>query len=103
MRTDTLSIGDAWNVTLSARYNRTGISNIDRLQSGRRPGSLDGDYTLQPLESSRRRHVQPVTRRQSSTSGYSEGSRAPTSIELGCADPERSRASCRTRWPAIRR
>jgi outer membrane receptor protein involved in Fe transport len=33
--------------------------------------------------------------------GYSEGSRTPTAIELGCANPDNP-ASCPMPWPAIR-
>ena len=84
--TDTLSLGKAWNVTLSGRYNRNPIHNVDRLTPAG-PGSLTGNdvygrfnpavgVTYSPLQS------------LNLFAGYTEGSRAPTSIELGCADPE---------------
>lgn len=83
---DVLPIGDAWNVTMSARYNRTTLRNADRLKPGGGTGSLDGDHVF-----SRLNPAAGVTFTPSPAmhlyAGYSEGSRAPTSIELGCADP----------------
>ena len=84
--TDTLSIADAWRVTLSGRYNRTRIRNTDRIERGGGPKSLDGDHAF-----SRFNPAAGVTFSPSRTVnlyvGYSEGSRAPASIELGCANP----------------
>ena len=84
--TDTLSLGRAWHVTISGRYNRTTVRNRDQIMPGGGPGSLDGDYTY-----ARFNPAAGVTFSPSSSVntyvGYSEGSRAPTSIELGCADP----------------
>ena len=71
------------------------------LLPGRGPGSLNGSYTFNRFNPAAGLTVNP-SRNVNLYVGYSEGSRAPTSIELGCADPSR-RASCRTRWPAIRR
>jgi len=83
---DVLAIGDAWNVTVSARYNRTSVRNADRLNPGGGLGSLDGDHVFGRLNP-----AAGVTFAPSPSmhlyAGYSEGSRAPTSIELGCADP----------------
>ena len=44
--TDTLSIGDAWHLTLSGRFNRTTVDNRDRIEPGGGPGSLDGDHVF---------------------------------------------------------
>jgi len=83
---DVVAIGDKWNVTVSARYNRTTVRNADRLKPGGGLGSLDGDYVFGRLNP-----AAGVTFAPSPSmhlyAGYSEGSRAPTSIELGCADP----------------
>ena len=83
---DLLPLGHAWFVTLSGRYNRTAISNADRITPASGPGSLTGDHTYGRLNP-----AAGVTFSPTSTlnlyAGYSEGSRAPTSIELGCADP----------------
>ena len=84
--TDTLSSGDAWHLTLSGRYNRTSIRNSDRIRPGGVDGSLDGDYTFGRFNPAAGVTFNP-TRGVNAYAGYSEGSRAPTSIELGCADP----------------
>jgi outer membrane receptor protein involved in Fe transport len=86
--TDTLTLGSAWALTFSGRYNRTGLDNADRLPvdpTGAR-GSLNGNYLF--------RRVNPsagITYRlphwATAYFSYSEASRAPTSIELGCANP----------------
>ncbi len=85
--TDTLALGKAWNLTLSARYNRTSIDNQDRINPGGGPGSLDGQYMFN--------RVNPavgltyaVGSFATAYASYSESNRAPTSIELGCADPD---------------
>jgi outer membrane receptor protein involved in Fe transport len=83
---DVLPIGDAWNVTLSARVNRTSISNRDRLNPGGGPGSLDGDHVYSRLNPAAGLTFSP-SRTVNLYAGYSEGSRAPTAVELGCADP----------------
>ena len=85
--THTISVADAWHVTLSARYNRTQITNTDRLTPRGGAGSLDGDHTFGRLNPAIGFTYSP-SRRVNLYAGYSEGSRAPTSIELGCADPE---------------
>jgi outer membrane receptor protein involved in Fe transport len=85
--TDTITIADAWHITVSGRYNRTTIRNRDILEPGGGSESLDGDHRF-----SRFNPAAGVTFSPSRTlniyGGYSEGSRAATSIELGCANPE---------------
>jgi outer membrane receptor protein involved in Fe transport len=83
---DVLAIHDAWTVTLSARFNRTSISNIDRLNPGGGAGSLNGEHAYSRLNPAAGVTYSP-TRDLNVYVGYSEGSRSPTSIELGCADP----------------
>jgi outer membrane receptor protein involved in Fe transport len=83
--TDTLAAGK-WNFTLSGRYNRTTIDNRDRIQPQAGSGSLTGTSSF-----GRFNPAAGVTFNPTATLnlyfGYSEGSRAPTSVELGCADP----------------
>jgi outer membrane receptor protein involved in Fe transport len=85
--TDTLPLGRRAHLTLSGRFDRTSIRNRDRIQPGGGSGSLDGDHVF-----SRFNPAVGVTVNLPQTTnlyaGYSEGSRAATSIELGCADPE---------------
>jgi len=84
--TDALSVG-SWHFTASARFNRTLIRNLDQVNPGGGPGSLDGDHVFQRLNPSAGVTYSP-TETLNLYFGYSEGSRAATSIELGCADPD---------------
>ncbi|MEP6942147.1 MAG: TonB-dependent receptor [Betaproteobacteria bacterium] len=84
--TDTLTLANAWNLTLSGRYNRTTVRNRDNLVPGGGPGSLDGDDVYARFNPAVGITYAPA-RRFSAYFGYNEGSRAPSSIELGCADP----------------
>ncbi len=85
--TDTLSVRSRWHVTLSGRFNRTTIQNRDRIDPGGGPGSLDGDRVFSRLNPAAgvTFEVSPLL---NIYAGYGQGSRAATSIELGCADPE---------------
>jgi outer membrane receptor protein involved in Fe transport len=83
--TDTLSIGN-WSFTVSGRYNRATINNRDRIDPGGGPGSLDGQYVFDRFNPSAGVTFSP-TRFMNLYASYAESSRAPTSIELGCADP----------------
>lgn len=83
--TDTLTIG-ALHLTVSGRYNRTTIRNSDRITPGGGNGSLDGDHVFARFNPALGLTLNP-SRALNLYAGYSEGSRAPTSIELGCANP----------------
>lgn len=86
---DTLNLANSLTLTLSGRYNRTSLDNIDRLPpsmvAGAR-GSLNGQYVFERLNPAVGA-TYAATRFASFYASYSEASRAPTSIELGCADP----------------
>ncbi|MFZ6642050.1 TonB-dependent receptor domain-containing protein [Undibacterium sp. TC4M20W] len=91
---DTLTLSDAWHLTLSARYNNTSLKNTDRLYpynnattKGAQRGSLDGDHVFRRFNPAVGVSyvASPAT---NIYAAYSESSRAPTSIELGCADPD---------------
>ena len=86
---DTISLGKSLTLTVSGRYNRTSLDNIDRLPSpelaGTR-GSLNGRYVFERLNPALGL-TYAATRLANLYASYSEASRAPTSIELGCADP----------------
>ena len=87
--TDTLTVGKSLAFTFSGRYNRTPIDNVDRLPpspvAGVR-GSLNGQYVFERFNPAAGLTYSP-TRFASVYFSYSEASRAPTAIELGCADP----------------
>jgi outer membrane receptor protein involved in Fe transport len=83
--TDTMSLNQFWHVTASARYNHTTVKNRDALiPSGL--GSLSGDHGFNRVNPSLGLTFTP-TETLSVFGSYSESNRAPTSIELGCADP----------------
>jgi outer membrane receptor protein involved in Fe transport len=84
--TDTMSAGSRWTFTFSGRFNRTAIVNRDRITPGGGLGSLDGDHTYSRFNPS----ISTTFKLPASMNayfGYTEGNRAPTAIELGCADP----------------
>jgi len=89
--TDTMTLGHAWHLTVSGRYNRTSVHNTDRRNPGGGTGSLDGDDVFGRFNPAVGATVS-IAKTLTGYAGYSEGSRAPTSTELGCADPE---APCR--------
>ena len=86
--TNTVSFSQKWNVTLSGRYNRTTVRNRDAIRPGGGPASLDGDHDFGRFNPAAGITFSP-SRRLNVYGGYSEGSRAATSIELGCANPDR--------------
>ncbi len=85
--TDTLAVGTPWRFTVSGRYNRTSVHNEDLITPGGGPGSLDGDDLFQRFNPAAGVTFSP-SKLFNLYFGYSEGSRAPTSVELGCADPD---------------
>lgn len=85
--TDTITLNDRLHVTVSGRYNHTRLENRDQIVPGGQPGSLDGTHTFARFNPSAGLTYSP-RRSLNVYAGYSEGSRAATSIELGCADPE---------------
>lgn len=90
---DTLSLGSNWHLTLSSRYNRTRLVNTDHLYpynnattQGQQRGTLDGEHVFRRFNPAFGVSYAP-SRAINAYAGYSESSRTPTSIELGCADP----------------
>ena len=84
--TNTLSIRDVWHLTASGRYNRTVVKNSDHITPGGGPGSLDGNHTFSRFNPAAGVSFTPGNALKTYL-GYSEGSRAPSAVELGCADP----------------
>ncbi|MGA2714478.1 MAG: TonB-dependent receptor [Bryobacteraceae bacterium] len=83
---DTLTISKTLNVTLSGRFNRFAVDNSDRINPIAGPGSLNGEYVYQRFNPAVGVTWSPVSAVNAYAS-YTQGSRAPTAIELGCADP----------------
>jgi outer membrane receptor protein involved in Fe transport len=84
--TDTIALRADLHVTLSGRYNRTAVRNRDRVTPGGGPGSLDGDHRYGRFNPAIGITWAPA-RAVNAYAGYNEGSRTPTAVELGCADP----------------
>lgn len=89
--TNTLSLNPQWHLTLSARYNHTQVENSDRLNPI--PDPIEANNTSLTSKQSYNR-INPAiglnfTPNEDLTAfvSYNEGSRAPTAIELGCANP----------------
>ncbi|HUL67478.1 MAG TPA: TonB-dependent receptor [Burkholderiaceae bacterium] len=74
-------------LTLAGRYNRINVKNSDAITPGGGTGSLDGDVTYSRFNPAAGITVSPV-QGFTAYAGINQGSRAPSSIELGCADPE---------------
>ncbi len=90
LATDTLSVNDYVNLTASARYNHTKVNNVDNLWLANNNysggGNLSGNHTFNRINPSVGLTVTP-NRNITAFGSYSESSRAPSIIELGCADP----------------
>ncbi|MFL6631394.1 MAG: TonB-dependent receptor [Massilia sp.] len=84
--TDTFDVRDDLHLTLSGRYNRTAVHNRDRITPGGGGGSLDGDHRYGRFNPALGVTWSP-SRGFNAYAGYDEGSRTPTAVELGCADP----------------
>jgi outer membrane receptor protein involved in Fe transport len=83
---DTLSLNDKWHVTGGLRYNHIEVDNKDRRadQSG---GSLTEKMSFSRINPTVGVTFKP-TENYTTYASYSESNRAPTSIELGCSNPQ---------------
>jgi outer membrane receptor protein involved in Fe transport len=84
--TDTLSLNDKWHLNAGARYNHTKVDNDDTLRGAASPRTLTAVDDYKRLNPSIGITHTP-TDKLSIFGTYSESSRAPTSIELGCSNP----------------
>ena len=81
--TDTLSLNKEWALTVAGRYNRA-IVKIEDL-TGAAP-LLNGEHTFSRFNPAVGINFTP-SERLTAYAAYNEGMRAPTPIELACADP----------------
>ncbi len=88
--TDTLSLNQQWHLNAGMRYNYTRINNRDQINPDPADddGSLTADATYARLNPTVGLTFTP-TDKSAIFASYSESSRAPTSIELGCSNPAR--------------
>jgi len=84
---DTLPIGSRTHVTVSGRYNRSTVHNVDQRHPEGDADSLTGDHVYGRFNPAAGVTID-LANGVNIYGGYSEGSRAPTSIELGCANPD---------------
>ena len=80
---DSLAFTPEWTLTLSARYNDAHVSIRDA--SGNTP-DLNGDHTFARFNPAIGMNFNP-TPAFTGYATYNEGMRAPTALELTCADP----------------
>jgi len=86
--TDVYSFSEHWHLTLSGRYNWANVTIEDK--TGLEP-ALNGDHTFKRFNPAVGLNFNPSAALTTYVA-YSEGMRAPTPIELTCADPA---APCR--------
>lgn len=94
--TDTMALNDQLSLTLSGRWNRVNIKNSDRINptgtsivdtdAGPQDETLDGDHTFNRFNPAIGLTYNPM-KTLTLYGTYNEGMRAPTSMELGCANP----------------
>jgi iron complex outermembrane recepter protein len=82
--TDTLTIDPRWTLTASGRYNLAHIQIAD--ETGLAPG-LNGEHRFSRLNPAVGINFNP-TPQFTAYAAYNEGMRAPTPIELTCANPD---------------
>ena len=81
---DSLQLDDRWTLTLAGRINRADVGIADR--SGTAP-ELDGSHRFSRFNPALGINFNP-TPGWTGYASYNEGMRAPTAIELTCADPQ---------------
>ncbi|CAM8414153.1 CirA Outer membrane receptor proteins, mostly Fe transport [Candidatus Methylopumilus universalis] len=89
--TDTLSLNDKWHLNTGVRYNHTKVDNNDILRGAYVP--VTNERSLTATDDYKRLNptigiTHTPTDKLSIFGTYSESSRAPTSIEVGCSNPE---------------
>jgi outer membrane receptor protein involved in Fe transport len=83
---DTVSPVETVKLTLSGRFDRTTIRNRDALNPGGGAGSLDAHDHYQRFNPAVRIVYTPGAA-LTIYGGYGQTSRAPSAVEIGCADP----------------
>ena len=81
-----LTLKPGTHLTASGRYNRTTVRNRDAITPGGGAGSLDGDQRFSRLNPALGLTFTPAAG-VNGWVGVSQGSRNPSAVELGCADP----------------
>ena len=80
---DSVDLDERWTLTLAGRFNRADVTIVDR--SGAAP-QLNGAHRFERFNPALGVNFNP-TPKLTAYANYGEGMRAPTAIELTCADP----------------
>lgn len=83
---ESTQLSQSLRLDLGGRYDRTSIHNRDRITPGGSTGSLDSDPVYDHFNPSAALTWQPA-KGADLTLSWSQASRAPSAIELGCSDP----------------
>ncbi len=83
---DVLALSPQTHLTLAGRYNRTTVTNRDAITPGGGAGSLDGDPVFGRFNPALGLTF-AASKGLTLYGGVNQGSRAPSAVELGCADP----------------
>jgi len=83
---DVIALDARTHLTLSGRYNHTAVTMRDAITPGGGPGSLDGDHRFSRFNPAIGLTFAPNAS-VTLYAGANQGNRAPSAIELGCADP----------------
>lgn len=83
---DSLELTAALRLELAGRYDRTRVRNRDAITPGGGTGSLDSNPLYERFNPAAALHWQAAAGLALSAS-WSQASRAPSAIELGCSDP----------------
>jgi len=84
--TDTYNLNSKLALTASARYNHTDVDNSDNMNAPTDLAYLGGNQTFHRVNPAVGLTFTPVSS-LNFFGGYNEGSRAPSSIEIGCSNP----------------
>jgi outer membrane receptor protein involved in Fe transport len=87
LASDTVWLNDRLALTVSGRHNKTSIVNQDQLHEAADRASLSGAHSFSRFNPALGLTYSP-TRSLNTYAGYSQSSRTPTAIELGCANPD---------------
>jgi len=81
-----IEIAKGTHLTISGRYNHVKVRNSDAINPGGEPGSLDTEQVFARFNPAIGL-TYSAGNGLNAYAGVNQGSRAPSSIELGCADP----------------
>ena len=86
LASDTVTLAPGAHLTLAGRYNRSTVINRDAITPGGGAGSLDGDHVFARFNPALGLSF-AASPAVTLYAGANQGSRAPSAVELGCADP----------------